>query len=185
MDRRSAVDVCARNPRRQARVCQNCTTKLRCRCRLSRALGSFGQYVAEDDNVHLKATTLKYGPLSGKAGFPNSGLSLDLFWRTQIFFEWGWRFGAQADGRTAAAVQFVVAVGFASLRLILRCALCCLDNVDCLRVFAICAPPMGWSRLMLIPTLNTSDRTRTTWATTRHAGLRRFAGFNPNQPSTT
>jgi predicted ATP-binding protein involved in virulence len=32
---------------------------------------------------------------------------------------------------------------------------------------------------MLIPTLNTSDRTRTAWATARQIGTR-LAGLNPN-----
>lgn len=91
---------------------------------------------------------------------------------------------AQASGRTHAPMQFVVAVGFATLRCSLLRALYFLDSVDFLMVCAICcAPPLGWSRLMLIPMLNTSDRTRTTWATVRQAGLQHFAGFNPRPPS--
>ena len=70
-------------------------------------------------------------------------------------------------------------VGFATLRFLLR-ALDFFDNTDCLMVFAICVPSLGWLRLMLIPTLNTSDRTRTAWATARHAGHQHLAGFNPN-----
>jgi hypothetical protein len=91
---------------------------------------------------------------------------------------------AQASGRTHAPMQFVVAVGFATLRCDLLRALYFVDSVDFLMVCAICcAPPLGWSRLMLIPMLNTSDRTRTTWATARQAGLQHFAGFNPRPPS--
>jgi hypothetical protein len=90
---------------------------------------------------------------------------------------------AQADRRALAAMQFVVAVGFATLRCLLLRALDFFDNTDCLMVFAICVPSLGWLRLMLIPTLNTSDRTRTTWATARHAGHQHLAGFNPNLSS--
>ena len=81
-------------------------------------------------------------------------------------------------------MQFVVAVGFATLRCALLRALYFVDSVDFFMVCAICcAPPLGWSRLMLIPMFNTSDRTRTTWATARQAGLQHFAGFNPRPPS--
>ncbi|SRR5216684_815226 len=79
-------------------------------------------------------------------------------------------------------MQFVVAVGF-TLRFFLPRTLYFLDSVDFSMVFAICAPPSGWLTLMLIGTLNASDTTRTTWATTRQAGLQHFAGFNPNSSS--
>src|ERR1700733_8802810 len=68
-----------------------------------------------------------------------------------------------------------------SLSVLLRCRVACVDSMDFFMVCAICcAPPLGWSRLMLIPMLNTSDRTRTTWATARQTGLQHFAGFNPH-----
>ena len=87
---------------------------------------------------------------------------------------------AQADRRAPAPTQFVVAVGFATWRLDLRRALYFFDNTDCLMVFAICVPSLGWLRLIFTLRLKTSDRTRTTWATTRQAGHQHWAGFNPN-----
>jgi hypothetical protein len=76
-------------------------------------------------------------------------------------------------------MQFVVAVVFATFPFLLR-ALCFFDSADCLMVFAICVPSLGWLRLIFILTLKTSDRTRTTWATVRQPDAPQRAGLSPN-----
>jgi hypothetical protein len=83
---------------------------------------------------------------------------------------------AQPDRRVRTPMQFVPVV-FAFF--VLLPALRFFDSADLLMVCAICVPSLGWLRLIFILRVNTSDRTRTAWATERQIGTR-LTGLSPN-----